>query len=59
LALLKLAGLVLGVLALAKLSFLDFITGGFDTGGLEGSHSSQKKKKFFSLVKKCQIETEN
>jgi hypothetical protein len=37
LAVLKLAVLVSGVLALAKLGFLDFITGGFDTcrfGGL-------------------------
>jgi hypothetical protein len=32
LAVLKLAILVSGVLALAKLGFLDFITGSFDTG---------------------------
>jgi hypothetical protein len=40
LAVLKLAILVLGVLALAKLGFLDFITGGraggFDTGRFGG-----------------------
>jgi hypothetical protein len=36
LAVLKLAVLVSGVLALAKLGFLDFITGGFDTGRFEG-----------------------
>jgi hypothetical protein len=36
LAVLKLAVLVLGVLALAKLGFLDFITGGFDTGRFVG-----------------------
>jgi hypothetical protein len=29
-------GLVSGVLALAKLGFLDFITGGFDTGRFGG-----------------------
>jgi hypothetical protein len=33
---LKLAVLVSGVLALAKLGFLDFITGGFDTGRFGG-----------------------
>jgi hypothetical protein len=33
---LKLAILVSGVLALAKLGFLDFITGGFDTGRFGG-----------------------
>jgi hypothetical protein len=33
---LKLAFLVSGVLALAKLGFLDFITGGFDTGRFGG-----------------------
>jgi hypothetical protein len=41
LAVLKLAVLVSGVLALAKLGFLDFITGGFDTGrfgGLSSQH---------------------
>jgi hypothetical protein len=32
LAILKLAVLISGVLALAKLSFLNFITGRFDTG---------------------------
>jgi hypothetical protein len=36
LAVLKLAILVSGVLALAKLVFLDFITGGFDTGRFGG-----------------------
>jgi hypothetical protein len=36
LAVLKLAILVSGVLALAKLGFLDFITGGFDTGRFGG-----------------------
>jgi hypothetical protein len=36
LAILKLAVLVSGVLALAKLGFSDFITGGFDTGRFEG-----------------------
>jgi hypothetical protein len=36
LAVLKLAVMVSGVLALAKLGFLDFITGGFDTGRLGG-----------------------
>jgi hypothetical protein len=36
LAVLKLAFLVSGVLALAKLGFLDFITGGFDTGRFGG-----------------------
>jgi hypothetical protein len=36
LAVLKLAVLVSGVLVLAKLGFLDFITGGFDTGRFEG-----------------------
>jgi hypothetical protein len=34
LAVLKLAILVSGVLALAKLGFLDSITGGYDTGRL-------------------------
>jgi hypothetical protein len=33
---LKLAVLVSGVLVLAKLGFLDFITGGFDTGRFGG-----------------------
>jgi hypothetical protein len=32
----KLAVLVSGVLALPKLGFLDFITGGFDTGRFGG-----------------------
>jgi hypothetical protein len=36
LAVLKLAVLISGVLALAKLGFLDFITGGFDTGRFGG-----------------------
>jgi hypothetical protein len=36
LAVLKLAVLVSGVLALAKLGFLDFITGGFITGRFGG-----------------------
>jgi hypothetical protein len=36
LAVLKLAILVSGVLALAKLGFLDFITGGLDTGRFGG-----------------------
>jgi hypothetical protein len=37
LAVLKLAILLVsGVLALAKLGFLDFITGGFDTGRFGG-----------------------
>jgi hypothetical protein len=36
LAVLKLAILVSGVLALAKLGFLDFIAGGFDTGRFGG-----------------------
>jgi hypothetical protein len=48
LAVLKLAILVLGVLALAKLGFLDFITGGFDTGrfgGLPNFSQITKKKK--------------
>jgi hypothetical protein len=36
LAVLKLAILVSGVLALAKLGFLDFVTGGFDTGRFGG-----------------------
>jgi hypothetical protein len=36
LAVLKLAILVSGVLLLAKLGFLDFITGGFDTGRFGG-----------------------
>jgi hypothetical protein len=36
LAVLKLAILVSGVLALANLGFLDFITGGFDTGRFGG-----------------------
>jgi hypothetical protein len=36
LAFLKLAVLVSGVLALAKLGFLDFITGGFDPGRFGG-----------------------
>jgi hypothetical protein len=36
LAVLKLAVLVSGVLALAKFGFLDFITGGFDTGRFGG-----------------------
>jgi hypothetical protein len=36
LAVLKLAVLVSGVLTLAKLGFLDFITGGFDTGRFGG-----------------------
>jgi hypothetical protein len=36
LAVLKLAILVSGVLALAKLGFLDFITDGFDTGRFGG-----------------------
>jgi hypothetical protein len=35
-AVLKLAILVSSVLALAKLGFLDFITGGFDTGRFGG-----------------------
>jgi hypothetical protein len=50
LAVLKLAVLVSGVLALAKLGFLDFITGGFDTGrfgGLPGVRHQEKH--IFSL----------
>jgi hypothetical protein len=49
LAVLKLAVLVLGVLALAKLGFLDFITGGFDTGRFGGlPFVSEEKEVFFS-----------
>jgi hypothetical protein len=44
LAVLKLAILVSGVLALAKLGFLDFITGGFDTGRFGGLPNFQIKK---------------
>jgi hypothetical protein len=40
---LKLAILVSGVLALAKLGFLDFITGGFDTGRFGGLPNSLEK----------------
>jgi hypothetical protein len=48
LAVLKLAILVSGVLALAKLGFLDFITGGFDTGRFGGQF-------IFALKNKCII----
>jgi hypothetical protein len=48
LAVLKLAVLVSGVLALAKLGFLDFITGGFDTGRFGGLPKNRRKVEIFS-----------
>jgi hypothetical protein len=48
LAVLKLAVLVSGVLALTKLGFLDFITGGFDSGRFGGLP-------FYSIKKKIHI----
>jgi hypothetical protein len=47
LAVLKLAILVSGVLALAKLGFLDFITGGFDTGRFGGLPPLSIQKKAY------------
>jgi hypothetical protein len=47
LTVLKLAFLVSGVLALVKLGFLDFITGGFDTGRFGGLPEIYIKSKFF------------
>jgi hypothetical protein len=49
LAVLKLAVLVSGVLVLAKLGFLDFITGGFDTGRFGGLSNSSDNHIFWKL----------
>jgi hypothetical protein len=53
LAVLKLVILVSGVLAQAKLGFLDFITGGFDTGRFGGLPFSFVKIEFIFCKNFC------